>query len=313
MQGVVDEGDANAIVACTALRIRELLTEVLSGYFYVSAIRKMHPYSHLDEIDPPFDSQNVIDSRYVGPQGEATWWLERQFAHNPMEPTLDTRPNDLAGNDPSLEEYTSKWMRTLLQTEIKHSQVDYSAWSGSPPEDSPTGFLIDARPLADENEFDRILEKGSLARLLHRCFEDEPQSPKQMSSGFHQLMPLIVQTGLMRQHEIMAVENPEVHLHPKLQLDVAEFLMRQAHSGKWMMIETHSDLIIRRVIRGKFRKNRSRLDRVRSAFISRISASLRKATIIQRYTLGSMPKIGSSGRKDFWEMTSTPKRGNYST
>ncbi len=53
----------------------------------------------------------------------------------------------------------------------------------------------------------------------------------------------------MMDGEVMAIENPEVHLHPRLQLDFAEFLIKQAISGKTIVIETHSDLIIRRVIR----------------------------------------------------------------
>lgn len=70
-----------------------------------------------------------------------------------------------------------------------------------------------------------------------------------MSTGFHQLAPIVVQAGLLHQNEIMAVENPEVHLHPSLQIKVAEFLMHQANAGKVMLIETHSDLIVRRILR----------------------------------------------------------------
>ena len=70
-----------------------------------------------------------------------------------------------------------------------------------------------------------------------------------MSSGFHQVAPIIVQAGLMKKNEVMCIENPEVHLHPKLQLDIAEFLVRQAIIGKYMIVETHSDLVVRRVMR----------------------------------------------------------------
>ncbi|HEX3599070.1 MAG TPA: AAA family ATPase [Lacipirellulaceae bacterium] len=244
--GVVDKADANAIVASAAQRIRELLKEVLTGYFYLSAIRQSHLYSQLEDAttDENLDLQALIGARHVGPQGEATWWLERKFAYNPMAPVIDSQAREPTNETPLFEEYVSRWSETLLQTSIDYSRPLHSPWA-----DSPIGFLIDPRPLPVEKEFTRTLDEGDLARLLHPCFENEPQLPKQMSSGFHQLMPLIVQTGLMRQHEIMAVENPEVHLHPRLQLQVAEFLMRQANFGKWIIIETHSDLIIRRVIR----------------------------------------------------------------
>ena len=75
-----------------------------------------------------------------------------------------------------------------------------------------------------------------------------PAAPVHMSSGFHQVAPIIIQAGLMMANEILCVENPEVHLHPKLQLDIAEFLVRQAVIGKYMIVETHSDLVVRRVM-----------------------------------------------------------------
>lgn len=76
-----------------------------------------------------------------------------------------------------------------------------------------------------------------------------PTSPPVFSSGFHQVHPMVVQLGLMRPGETMCVENPEVHLHPKSQLDVTELLIRHAMAGRQVIVETHSDLVVRRVIR----------------------------------------------------------------
>jgi len=70
-----------------------------------------------------------------------------------------------------------------------------------------------------------------------------------MSTGFHQLAPIVVQLALLHRNEIMSVENPEAHLHPSLQLKVAQFLMLQAVAGKVILVETHSDLFVRRILR----------------------------------------------------------------
>lgn len=70
------------------------------------------------------------------------------------------------------------------------------------------------------------------------------------SSGVHYLLPIVIQTAVMRQREICLIENPEVHLHPGLQLKVGEFLIKQAKAGKIIVAETHSDLILRRIMRG---------------------------------------------------------------
>jgi predicted ATPase len=52
----------------------------------------------------------------------------------------------------------------------------------------------------------------------------------------------------MRRHELLALENPEVHLHPSLQLEIGEFLAGEAKTGKYLLIETHSDLVVRRIM-----------------------------------------------------------------
>jgi predicted ATPase len=120
-----------------------------------------------------------------------------------------------------------------------------------------------------------------MARIDHGCFGGgSPQPPSQMSAGFHQLLPIIVQTGLMFRNEILAVENPEVHLHPSLQLEMTEFLIHQALAGKSVLVETHSDLVIQRVLRAILEEQIPQ-EHVRVCFadIDRIEGDFRYATL----------------------------------
>ncbi len=73
--------------------------------------------------------------------------------------------------------------------------------------------------------------------------------PGYFSAGLHQVAPILVQMNMMRMNEVLAVENPEVHLHPGLQLNFMEFFIENAPIGKFSLIETHSDLMIRRIMR----------------------------------------------------------------
>ncbi len=118
---------------------------------------------------------------------------------------------------------------------------------------SSSQYAVSSEAITDAEGMTCIVQTSkwqrNLARLISPPFVFLPAAPVHMSSGFHQVSPIIIQAGLMRANEVMCIENPEVHLHPKLQLDVAEFLVRQAAIGKYMIVETHSDLVVRRVMR----------------------------------------------------------------
>ena len=81
--------------------------------------------------------------------------------------------------------------------------------------------------------------------------------------GVGQLLPIIAE-GLMKKNNLIVVEQPEIHVHPKLQANFADFLINSAYSNKkikgnnWL-IETHSELIalriLKRVREGKIKKD----------------------------------------------------------
>jgi hypothetical protein len=45
----------------------------------------------------------------------------------------------------------------------------------------------------------------------------------------------------------MAIEEPETHLHPKVQTRLAHWFMTLAMSGRRLIVETHSDHLVRRL------------------------------------------------------------------
>jgi len=161
-----------------------------------------------------------------------------------------------------LESYVSYWLSRLADTRIILLAPDGSlvslsdGWTECYP---PKGFLCKASPSRvppfDDSTLLRELDEdvNRLDRFQHACFGPgigSPGPPSCMSSGFHQMAPLVIQAGLMFPGQTMAVENPEVHLHPSMQLRVSEFLMAQARrDGRNLIVETHSDLVIRRLLR----------------------------------------------------------------
>ena len=155
----------------------------------------------------------------------------------------------------TFESYVSSRMRRLTDVGIgflpfhnRLGQWDLCVFADHNEKEWPDGFLVEASQFssygADEN---------TMQRMIHPCFGEgvlcAMQPPRQLSSGFHQVFPIIVQLGLMKKDELVGIENPEVHLHPSLQLRLAEMLIAHASTGRYIFVETHSDLLVRRVIR----------------------------------------------------------------
>jgi hypothetical protein len=70
-----------------------------------------------------------------------------------------------------------------------------------------------------------------------------------MGFGISQLVPLIVQTGLLPRAGCLLVEQPEVHLHPKAQADLADLFLAHVTEDRQFIVETHSEHFVLRLRR----------------------------------------------------------------
>jgi predicted ATPase len=68
--------------------------------------------------------------------------------------------------------------------------------------------------------------------------------------GISQILPLVVQT-LASKEQTITIEQPEVHIHPKLQADLADLLVAgiQPDRNHRFVVETHSEHLILRLLR----------------------------------------------------------------
>lgn len=69
-------------------------------------------------------------------------------------------------------------------------------------------------------------------------------APAHSGFGLTYSLPILVAGLLVKPGSILIVENPEAHLHPQGQSQIAQFLARVAASGVYVVVETHSDHII---------------------------------------------------------------------
>lgn len=70
------------------------------------------------------------------------------------------------------------------------------------------------------------------------------QRPQNVGFGLTQLFPIIVSLLAARVGDVLLIENPEVHLHPRAQQGIGMLLAEIAASGVQILMETHSDHVL---------------------------------------------------------------------
>ncbi len=65
--------------------------------------------------------------------------------------------------------------------------------------------------------------------------------------GVSQVLPVLVTALLSSPDDVLVFEQPELHLHPKVQGDLADFFLSIARLGKQCIIETHSEYLVNRL------------------------------------------------------------------
>ncbi|SDU38531.1 AAA family ATPase [Desulfobacula phenolica] len=80
--------------------------------------------------------------------------------------------------------------------------------------------------------------------------------------GISQVLPVIVQGFLSYQKSLTIIEQPEIHLHPKMQADLADLFIdiiytdNKQNPSKFLIIETHSEYLLKRLRRRMAEKKR---------------------------------------------------------
>lgn len=62
--------------------------------------------------------------------------------------------------------------------------------------------------------------------------------------GVSQALPILVALNVAKENQIVYIEQPELHLHPKAQVNMAKVLAKASKRGVKVVIETHSSLLL---------------------------------------------------------------------
>jgi AAA ATPase domain/Protein of unknown function (DUF3696) len=112
--------------------------------------------------------------------------------------------------------------------------------------------LVDADVAAEK--WTRELARASVDQLRDLVLIDKrtntPVSHRDIGIGISQVLPVLVSAYASAQ-KILAIEQPEIHLHPALQAELGDVFIESALGGRQnsFILETHSEHLILRIMR----------------------------------------------------------------
>lgn len=206
--------------------------------------------------------QNQLQSfRYLGP-------IRRIPARN-HQPMLTPDPSRWADgtaawdalyrrDDDTLIIELYHWMSERLKTGYAISVDEFREI----PLTSSLGAALTTNTLLDDiDDISQEFEKFPTRKRLSITCEDKNETevqPADVGVGISQVLPVLV-LALDSWHSILAIEQPELHLHPAMQAELADLFIQSAvgqiyieaagKTANQFLIETHSEHLILRLLR----------------------------------------------------------------
>jgi len=178
--------------------------------------------------------------RYLGPLRDEPKSLY------PLSPTADPSDVGLKG------EYTA----AVLELHKNHSvrYIPTSAFAAAEIELKPVDrslqvAVIDWLRYLDVAEHVESRDKGKFGHELTVSIagSERAHDLTHVGVGVSQVLPILVASLLAEPDTTLVFEQPELHLHPKVQTLLADFFLSMTQLGKQCVIETHSEYLINRI------------------------------------------------------------------
>lgn len=150
-------------------------------------------------------------------------------------------------------EYTPSVLAKRLKDKIKYHQINFTE-SGGVAFPSCTDTLEAATKywICDFFEMAKNIhlkkhKDGVLYSIQLTKSNNHSSSILHMGFGISQILPIVVQGLLLTEGDTLILEQPEIHLHPKVQSKLYDFLCSLQAKGIRTIVETHSDHLITRL------------------------------------------------------------------
>jgi hypothetical protein len=222
------------------------------GYYITNLLRNYCHLGPLREIPPrQFYGVNLLDkSKPIRwENGLAAWdilyWIGQQLSDN-SEQSSESKFKKIANK--YLEEIndwlsSDQRLNTGYSIEIQHYREIYRNFFS---------ILENSKSLEEMknniNEMRRFPEKIRI-RLKDKARPNLNLTPHEVGVGISQVLPVVVAAIAVTATPLVVIEQPELHIHPAIQVQLGDLFITQSSNKKFFLIETHSEHVLLRIMR----------------------------------------------------------------
>ena len=264
--------------------VGQLLKDELARFRYIGPMRDVCPPQHDDsvpEFGMPVAAREALGrpplpdptGRADWSNGSAAWEVLRQSGTDAVGSDLVRDVDDWMSRDDLLNTGYRVERQTVVELSVDHPSVS-SIRHGVPKEDIDVSALITA--VADAETRSKVRLKEVESELVMEVAS--------VGVGISQVLPVVVAALDPARPGITGIEQPELHVHPKIQVELGDLFAQGVDDGRVFLIETHSEHLMLRLLRrieethsGELPQGKPALypDQVSVVFVERVDGEVR--------------------------------------
>lgn len=140
-------------------------------------------------------------------------------------------------------------LRDRVNSALKQLGMQYAVAVRALYDESTVLTLLDAPDRRSSGERLRRTEPSRKELLLTDTRSGLHVRHRDVGVGVSQVLPAVVSILASQPQHITSIEQPELHLHPRLQTELADVFVEAANSGRTIFLETHSEHLLLRLLR----------------------------------------------------------------
>lgn len=211
-------------VSTLLVGIGGLLRDALDRHRYVGPVRDLHPAA---------GGERGRSGLRRWADGSAAWDL---LTRGPIRPGFIDEVNEWLSQQDRLDTGCALRVRSAVLQEIRDETPGDILKATSSDSMAASADQIANAPVQREIQIE-IVNSGLRVRT------------SDVGVGVSQVVPVVVAVLDPDRPGITAIEQPELHVHPRLQVELGDLLAQQAAGGKVFLIETHSEHLMLRLLR----------------------------------------------------------------